>query len=411
MMVSLPFVNTGTANAWSGYLPQCANFPDTWQSAIEADSRFTASTSWAAFKRDWYSVPFDGYPGLVVVWNQSSSIYFDGNGVDDSGNGLAIPSVASFYKVTTSGLVDVSSSLGGGWGAITFFDVNCIQDTHNVQYRGWVGYHYSDAVKNNQGLVEYVGMGDSYSSGEGNTPFEPGTDQNGVNGCHRSSLAYPSLLRNSPELDLGATAFVACSGATTASVTDSGQWNEPSQADALTSSVKVITLTIGGNDVGFPEYAQGCSVACGPSGPGAMLYNAMMNGINQPAFKDNLVYTYEKVLNEAPNADLYVADYPYLVSSSTTACWGFDFSGAYAIQTALNNVIQDAVGEVSANNTRIHFVEVNYSGSPFENGLLCGGTSSSLFYGPIAPPDTEYSFHPNVAGQAAYAEVFREAIG
>lgn len=107
---------------------------------------------------------------------------------------------------------------------------------------------------------------------------------------------------------------------------------------------------------------------------------------------------------------MYVADYPYLATSSTTAYWGFDFSGAYTIQATLNGVIHDAVDEVHMSNSRIHFVETNYGGSPFENGELCGGTGPSLFSGPVAWPNTEYSFHPNAAGQTAYAEVFEEAM-
>ncbi len=41
----------------------------------------------------------------------------------------------------------------------------------------------------------YVAMGDSFSSGEGNPPFETGTDEEGVNECHRSPQAYPRLLQ------------------------------------------------------------------------------------------------------------------------------------------------------------------------------------------------------------------------
>ncbi|MDQ3154030.1 MAG: hypothetical protein M3R63_20705 [Actinomycetota bacterium] len=58
--------------------------------------------------------------------------------------------------------------------------------------------------------AKYVAMGDSFSSGEGNAPFEAGTDTSS-NTCHRSPLAYPRLLQN--DLNLGSTAFVACSGA------------------------------------------------------------------------------------------------------------------------------------------------------------------------------------------------------
>lgn len=146
----------------------------------------------------------------------------------------------------------------------------------------------------------------------------------GVNECHRSSLAYPRLLQNA--LNLGPTAFVACSGAATANVQYGGQWNESAQVDVLSDETKIVTLTVGGNDVGFGDYALGCVVACGPGTP---IYTAMMDGIEQPAFKANLVSTYEAILEKAPNADLYVADYPYLAEEDAAACQGLDFSGAY----------------------------------------------------------------------------------
>ena len=39
----------------------------------------------------------------------------------------------------------------------------------------------------------YVSVGDSYSSGEGNAPFDAGTDVSGDK-CHRSNLAWPRMM-------------------------------------------------------------------------------------------------------------------------------------------------------------------------------------------------------------------------
>lgn len=302
LLVSL-IVSPGVAKAWSGYLPQCGNFPTTWMSAIESDPRFNADTAWVAFKRDWSGPPFRGSPALVVAWsspaNPSHHLSLVGNGVDDTTNGLRVPFGASLYRVFDDTLVDVTSN-SGGYSYTTTYDVNCVQDTHQIQYIDWVGYRYSDSVANSQGTPKYVALGDSFSSGEGNSPFEYGSDVSNENECHRSSLGYPRLLQNDPNLNVGVAVFVACSGATTANVQNGGQWSEPAQLDALTSETEVVTLTIGGNDVGFSNYVLGCVVACGPGTP---IYNAMMDGIDQPAFKANLVYTFEEILDAAPNAD------------------------------------------------------------------------------------------------------------
>jgi hypothetical protein len=253
-------------------------------------------------------------------------------------------------------------------------------------------------------LAKYVAMGDSFSGAEGNPSFDAWTDNDGVNECHRSPVAYPRLLQAS--LELGPMAFVACGGATTANILG-GQWNEPPQLDALSDETEVITVTIGGNNVGVSDYILGCVVACGP---GTLIYNAMMDSINQPAFKENLVFTFEDILDEALNADLYVADYPHMAAEDATSCQGLDFSGAYDVQEALNGVIHDAVIEVGLNSNRIFMVKTNYPGSPFEGGYLCNG-GDSLFNGLVPPPNMEYSLHPDAGGHGAYADVFAEYIG
>jgi len=106
---------------------------------------------------------------------------------------------------------------------------------------------------------EYIALGDSYSSGEGNPPFEAGTDDEGLPDlCHRSNAAYGPLL--SKELGLTPMTFKACSGAVTNDVFEaSGAFpTEPAQRSWLSGSVDVITLTIGGNDAGFPHVLKEC---------------------------------------------------------------------------------------------------------------------------------------------------------
>jgi Tol biopolymer transport system component len=126
----------------------------------------------------------------------------------------------------------------------------------------------------------YAALGDSYSAGEGAGSYLPGTDspQSPVNLCHRSSRSYASLLDASESL--GSMAFRACSGAITedlfrpnseGNLTSSGE-PEPAQlcgAQAATAcpsgttpwlsdKTSTVTLTIGGNDVGFSEVLKTC---------------------------------------------------------------------------------------------------------------------------------------------------------
>lgn len=253
----------------------------------------------------------------------------------------------------------------------------------------------------------YVAMGDSFSSGEGNPPFEMGTDT-GYNECHRSPDAYPRLLQADTGLSLGSTAFVACSKAMTSNVLN-GQGNESPQIDALSSSTEVVTITIGGNDVGFKEYVYACTLTlCGPS---TFDYDTIMDAINDSSFLLSLENTYEMILDRAPNAEVYVVNYPHLTAEDSDVCGIIDMTGAWAVQNQLNAVIEDAVEDVAATtlSTKIHYVDTNQSGSPFIGKHYCNGGESD-FYGLYWPDNQEYSFHPNVAGQEDYKEVIADAI-
>jgi sugar lactone lactonase YvrE len=106
----------------------------------------------------------------------------------------------------------------------------------------------------------YVALGDSYSSGEGNPPYEEGTNTGGEtpNTCHRSAAAYGPLL--SKALALEPTTFKACSGAVTNDIFEPNlaDIGEPAQLSWLGSSTKLVTLTIGGNDAGFVWVLEHC---------------------------------------------------------------------------------------------------------------------------------------------------------
>ena len=88
---------------------------------------------------------------------------------------------------------------------------------------------------------KYVAMGSSFAAGPGVT-FS--ADQP-ANRCTRSNDNYARQLARALSLKL---VDVSCSGATTAHILDA--WNElPPQVDALGLDTRLVTVTIGGNDV------------------------------------------------------------------------------------------------------------------------------------------------------------------
>ncbi|WP_163572926.1 SGNH/GDSL hydrolase family protein [Fodinicola feengrottensis] len=105
-----------------------------------------------------------------------------------------------------------------------------------------------------------VSMGDSYISGEAAGSYEPGTDQSG-DFCHRSTKSeiHRTSIAANKQINL------ACSGASTANVALGGtpQNGEAPQAERLRAvardnQVKLIVLSIGGNDVGFGSIVLDC---------------------------------------------------------------------------------------------------------------------------------------------------------
>src|SRR5688500_1223392 len=98
----------------------------------------------------------------------------------------------------------------------------------------------------------YVALGDSYSSGTGTGTY----DLDGR--CQRSRYAYPPrVAKRRSNLKL---VFAACAGATTDDVL-------LTQASRLNAATRLVTITIGGNDVGFGDVFSAClqggAAACG----------------------------------------------------------------------------------------------------------------------------------------------------
>ena len=90
---------------------------------------------------------------------------------------------------------------------------------------------------------QYVALGDSYSAGNG------AFSTNLSSSCGRNTYSYPYLVAQ--QRPNTALTFVACQGATTSDVISS-------QVSALTRTTKYVSITIGGNDVGFANLILNC---------------------------------------------------------------------------------------------------------------------------------------------------------
>lgn len=271
--------------------------------------------------------------------------------------------------------------------------------------------------------AQYVAMGDSYSSGEGNPPFEGGTNTSSDK-CHRSPMAYPRKVETS--LNLGATAFVACSGATTNEIINANAANnEQPQINALSTDTQVVTITVGGNDIGFKDFASACVFSfCDTS---TSIYATTMGSITN-VLPGALKNAYEQILKDAPNAKIYVLDYPQVapVRSATdpeeTGClylyngqthWA-NGQAAWNVVSAIDTTISNEVTAVQQENSdyayRLHYVSSNVSPSAFVGHTVCD-TGTSYFQNiNTGFANGAYVFHPNANGHLAYANLTSYAI-
>jgi lysophospholipase L1-like esterase len=145
--------------------------------------------------------------------------------------------------------------------------------------------------------TDYVALGDSYSSGSGAGPY---TDS----ACQRSVKAHPSLL--AAELDAEFT-FVACGGATTDDVL-------AEQVQALDAETDLVTIGIGGNDIGWSEAITACITPfqnCYPA-----IEEAERKATEELPAKLDAVYT--EIETRAPGAEVVVTGYPRLFAARNT---------------------------------------------------------------------------------------------
>jgi lysophospholipase L1-like esterase len=249
----------------------------------------------------------------------------------------------------------------------------------------------------------YVALGDSYSSGEGVPSFIPPSDEDG---CHRSYDAYPAYLVNNLTSNLRLDAFVACSGAETADIDEEFKGEEP-QLYSLSSNTEIVTITIGGNDIGFEGFAEECVISTCDSSSPAYEYSMEQIATYLP---EKLEKLYGRIHENAENAEVYVVGYPQVISETEPEC-GLIFAhseeeASREVVSALDKVIKE---KAEAAEGKFIYVNPDAEGSPFIGHELCVAGTESYFNG-AEYPEKKYSFHPNQRGQQAYAEVIAAVL-
>ncbi|MER6910563.1 SGNH/GDSL hydrolase family protein [Streptomyces sp. NPDC000594] len=248
-------------------------------------------------------------------------------------------------------------------------------------------------------------LGDSFSSGEANPPYVAGTDIDGK-GCHRSLKAWPVTLgKNNKAVD--SVEHFACSGALTTALTQEFKKEIP-QLTALgrltgAKEPRVVTLSLGGNDVGFSTILESCFV---PGGTCLGKGGAVENGEKELLrLSGTLKGHYESIQKKAPNATVVVVGYPRLFPATDEEedCSWLSNKERIALN-ALGTKL-DFVLAARAKQAGVEYVSVQETMSGHE---LC--TVNESWFWPVGLTGGQQRAHPLEKGQKAIEAKVRKHI-
>jgi lysophospholipase L1-like esterase len=248
------------------------------------------------------------------------------------------------------------------------------------------------------GSGRYVALGDSYTSAP-----DVGAAAGGPPGCARSNDNYPHVV--SSNLLPKEFVDVSCSGATTANLTSAQvtkNGTNPPQLDAVTQATTLVTIGIGGNDVGFIQLAQQC-VTASPHGS-ACHDRLTAGGHDQLADRVDAVGTrlgdaLDTIHGKAPKARIVVVGYPTVLPDGD-GCWptlpvgSVDVGYLRDTLAKLNSKLSDVA--------RSHNAGYADTASSSKGHDLCTASGTRWVEG-VVPTSPAAPLHPNAKGEQEMA--------
>ncbi|HEY2814041.1 MAG TPA: SGNH/GDSL hydrolase family protein [Acidimicrobiales bacterium] len=250
----------------------------------------------------------------------------------------------------------------------------------------------------------YVALGDSYTAGPVIPPYEQ------PYGCLKSSNNYPHFVAAKLGLPLRDE---SCSGAETGDMfAPQGvtPGPNPAQLDALDAGTQIVTLGIGGNDIGFSSIAEDCA-SVEPTGTPCQ-DKFVVNGDDQVS--DRIAQTGPKVANvlqaihqRSPDARVFVVDYLPILPETGMGCWPTlpiawgDVPYLRAKEKELNAMLATQAAGNDAT-----FVDA-YDATIGHDSCQPPGLR---WVEQVVPTSPAAPVHPNLLGEKAYAAVVLGAI-
>ena len=257
----------------------------------------------------------------------------------------------------------------------------------------------------------YVSLGDSFTA----APFVL-TPVGQPVGCGRSDHNYPTIVRGAT----GVQHFrdVSCSSATTRHMTEPQSVNlgtNGPQFDALGADLRLVTVGIGGNDVGLVTAALKCLQlgVLAPTGTACRSYFAYGGG--EDALADQIAATAPKIAatlqgihERSPQARVLIVGYPAVAPRNGKGCYPLvplsDDDIAY-LDGMLRRTNAMIAEQAAANDAE--FVDT-YDESIGHD--VCTAPGTRWFEG-LVPTAPAFPVHPNALGEASMARSVLRVLG
>jgi lysophospholipase L1-like esterase len=253
----------------------------------------------------------------------------------------------------------------------------------------------------------YVSLGDSYTAG----PLIP--NQIGPPyGCLRSDHNYPHLAAPAIGLPLRDP---SCSGAKTDHMTQpqgvDPDGPNPPEFDSLDAATDVVSITIGGNDIGFSEIARSCVTYDPFSHPCQDKYNA--GGVDQisqriQATAPKVGAVLQGIHSRSPSARVFLLNYAAIFPETGNGCWPqmpiayADVPYLRAKQKELNQMLADQAAANGATLVDWYTASIGHDACQL---------SIARWVEPMVPTNPAAPIHPNLAGMQGAATALVAAAG
>lgn len=250
------------------------------------------------------------------------------------------------------------------------------------------------------GRPQYVALGSSFAAGAGLGSLQPGSPLL----CARSVNGYPPQLARMRGLSI---VDMSCGGAITKHVLDGGQFFQGPQIRTINGQTRLVTLTVGGNDIGYVGDLSMLAARNSTTSFG-WLVNRFWVGPRTQAerrfgeLQRELVATLQAIHHLAPEATVVVATYPAILPpTGTCALLGLSQAEAEAMRKVGDQLAR--VTQSAARQTGALLVDMNALGSP-HNACSPVPWTKGWTNGGVAP------FHPTLQGAKATAEAIQDVL-